>query len=168
MKNCSDQTKIFPRGRNDQLITQKVDKEMLVYDLKIDKAICLNQMAFFVWQQCDGKSSIAEMAGTLEKKVKNGAGEDIVLLALKELDKANLLDRESFNFDEEIKVSRRKLIGYGVPMTVLPVIMSLVAPAAASNHSCIPEGQPCIQGGTRCCGNRICNTSTGTCTRIGR
>lgn len=152
----SDQSKIFPRGRNKQIVTQKVENEMLVYDLKTDKAICLNPTAFFVWQQCDGKTSIAEMAGTLDKKVQNGAGEDMVWLALKELDKANLLDRKSFKFDKEIKVSRRKLIGYGVPMAALPVIMSLVAPAAAGTQSCIPFNQPCDISGTPCCEGHTC------------
>lgn len=151
----------MPLSRNDGLVIQEVDQEVLIYDLETNKAICLNPTAKFVWQHCDHKTSIHEVTKKLSGKFDSKITGDVVRLALNELKKANLLEKETVSIGAEEKVSRRDLVvKYGVPMAVLPIIMSLVAPTSAQTGSCIASGQPCTSGGTPCCGDfTFCNGS---------
>src|SRR3989442_15786012 len=72
----------FPRARKDQLIVKEVDGEVLVYDLRCDKAHCLNSTAGLVWKYCDGKSGVAEIAKSLGDETQTVVDDRIVLLAL--------------------------------------------------------------------------------------
>ena len=55
--------KELPRARQASLIIKEVDDETLIYDLETDKAHCLNSTASRVWKSCDGRTSVAEIAG---------------------------------------------------------------------------------------------------------
>jgi len=134
----------MPMSRTERLVVQQVDDEMLVYDLKLDKAICLNPTAKFLWGQCDGETTIVETLELLNKTFEIDSGEDFVLLAIRELSDANLLADESGFFAGDVGVTRRDLVTrYGVPMATLPIVMALVAPAAVHAQSCAGTGQPC-------------------------
>ena len=47
-----------PVARQNALVMQDVDDELLIYDLQTDKAHCLNRSAVLVWKLCDGTNSI--------------------------------------------------------------------------------------------------------------
>ena len=38
-----------PRRRKDEIIVQELNGEVLIYDLKSNKAICLNEVSSLVW-----------------------------------------------------------------------------------------------------------------------
>jgi len=153
----------MPRERTHRLVIQDVEQEMLVYDLDTNKAVCLNPTAKFVWRKCDGKTSVLEISKLLDKELSTKATQEVVKLALNELQKANLLDEDSFFIDGEPSVSRRDLIkNYGMPMAALPIVMSLVAPSAAQTGSCIPNNQTCTPTGLPCCDTGF-NPCTGLC-----
>ena len=44
-----------PVARQEGLVIQEMPDEVLVFDLKTNKAHCLNETAAFVWKACDGK-----------------------------------------------------------------------------------------------------------------
>ena len=54
-----------PIARKQGLVIQDLPDEVLVYDLDRDRAHCLNTTAAFVWQHCDGKSTVGEIAAKL-------------------------------------------------------------------------------------------------------
>lgn len=152
-----DYSQKFPSSRTSQFITQRVEDEMLIYDLQTDKAICLNPTTYSIWEKCDGKTSIADLIESFDGEFDVDAREEIVLLTLSELDKANLLKSNCFEMPPKTKLSRRRLISeYGVPMAALPVIMSLVAPVAAGTQSCIQPGGACDPMGLECCFGIVC------------
>ena len=146
-----------PRGRTDDIVVQELNGEVLVYDLRDDRAMCLNETSAAVWQACDGSNSVADIA----KKVGN---EDIVWLALDQLKKEKLVEASFARDTVDGSMSRREVvrrIGIG-SMVALPVIASLVAPVAAQTASC----------GTACrnpsdCPNQTCNRCTGTNQTVG-
>lgn len=141
---------IMPRARTSRLVVQDVGQEKLIYDTDTDKAISLNSTARFIWQKCDGNTTVTEMAELL--KIELGIEEtvNLVTLALSDLNNASLLEKGSF--EEMPAITRRDLISqYGVPMAALPVVMALVAPAPAQMGSCIPDFQPCIPINVPCC-----------------
>src|SRR6476619_3126297 len=82
----------FPRARSERLVTRKVDKELLVYDLERDKAHCLNDTAARVWEYCDGQRSTAEISELLSKDLGTRVNEHIVWNALARLQKTQLLE----------------------------------------------------------------------------
>lgn len=121
----------MPLARTKRLIVQEMEDETLVYDLKTNKAVCLNPTAKLVWQKCAGRTNISDVSRFLNKNVESQANKVIIGFALRELKEADLLQYSCLNI-EEPAVSRRDLIAkYGIPIATLPVIMSLVAPVAA-------------------------------------
>jgi hypothetical protein len=150
----------LPRARIDGLVIRELDDETLVYDTVRDKAHCLNRTAALVWGECDGKTTAREVAGTLRSKFNVPVEEDIVWLAIKQLEQFHLIERQS-NLP---LVSRRKIIlKYAPAALALPVIMSISAPTPAVAASCGGSGAPCGGQFPPCCRGFGCIGSPSTC-----
>ena len=146
----------YPMSRHEELVVQELTGEVLIYDLKIDKAFSLNETSAEVWKLCDGTKSVGEITALISEKINSPVTQDLVWLALEQLKKENLLDNGDLLASRFKGVSRRELIKkVGLTTAIaLPVISSLVAPTAAqaqSAGSCIPIGVACTVGGTPCC-----------------
>jgi len=123
-----------PLARTDELVVQKTDNEHLIYDLRTNKAICLNQTAALVWRHCDGKHSVSDIAKELEKKLGLEVSEDLVLLAINQLANEGLL-LAGGELPERLRgVSRREVIRkVGLAsMVALPIVSAIVAPGCRS------------------------------------
>lgn len=160
MKSRSNQN--LPKARKDQLIIKELPDETLIYDLDRDQAHCLNQTAALVWKSCDGKKSVAEINASLAKEAGVPIDERVVWLALDQLEKFSLLAEVPTTPEVFAGMSRRQLIrNIGVAAVALPVIISIAAPTAQAQLSCIPSGQgaPCTNA-TNCCSG-VGNCTTG-------
>ncbi|HKG23128.1 MAG TPA: PqqD family peptide modification chaperone, partial [Blastocatellia bacterium] len=51
-----------PRARRDALVIRRLPEEVLIYDLQRHKAHCLNGSAAIIWNHCDGKTTMKQMA----------------------------------------------------------------------------------------------------------
>ena len=148
-------------ARTEELIVQEVGGETLVYDLKSNHAHCLNTTAAFVWRQCDGRNSMEEIARLLQQEMNAPASEDLVSLAVKQLDKAHLL-QGTLPAGTSATISRRevgrKLSQAGVATALLiPAVMSITAPPAYAAGCCKTSGQSCSSGpGNACCAGLSC------------
>src|SRR5512143_2183904 len=80
-----------PVASNDGLLVRELAGELVVYDLERHEAHCLNRTAAFVFEQCDGRSSVAEITSRLQAQFETPADEDLVWQALGQLDGARLL-----------------------------------------------------------------------------
>ena len=58
----------LPKKRKEGIIVKELPDEVLVYDLDRDKAHCLNHSAAAVWERCDGRTTVAEIARAVEKR----------------------------------------------------------------------------------------------------
>ena len=67
MKNNQE---YLPLARKNQLVIHELKDEVLIYDLKVSKAFCLNHTAAFVWQHADGETPVAQIAFLLQKKLR--------------------------------------------------------------------------------------------------
>src|ERR1700719_830964 len=99
---------MLARRREDGLIVREVDGETLVYDRRRHKAHCLNRAAALVWRQCDGTTSVAELAKLLHEHLQIPVDEAVVWLALDRLARAHLL-AERVERAEPERFSRRDL-----------------------------------------------------------
>ena len=130
---------MLPRTRTKDLVVEKLDDETLVYDLRNNKAHCLNSTASQVWICCDGKTDVAGIARKVTAKIGQPVNPDVVQLALQNLAKAHLLDENAVAGSHSGRVTRRELIktiGKTAAIT-LPLVTSIVAPEAAQAASCV-------------------------------
>ncbi|MGI8467331.1 MAG: hypothetical protein ACR2N3_02655 [Pyrinomonadaceae bacterium] len=151
----------LPQTRNENIVVQNLDKEVLIYDLITNKAFCLNETSAIVFNACDGKTSFDEL------KRKHKLTDDLIHFALGELRRENLI--ESSNDNHFAGLSRREVIRrVGLAsMVALPVISSLIAPkaanAASNNPALLANGQVCLSNSqcqsNRCGGSGLCCSS---------
>lgn len=146
---------VHPLARQASLIVKEVENETLVYDLETDKAHCLNETAARVWRLCDGHNSVSEIARRLSAKATGTVDENVISLALDQLEKFKLLEQPREKRAYRGDMSRRQLVRtLGVAAIVLPMVTSILVPVAAQQASCLKNGQPCEgEEDERCCGN---------------
>ena len=130
---------LMPRARRDELVVEELPDETLVYDLKDHEAHCLNPTAALAWQQCDGRTTVSEMAGILAQELGLPPDEGIVWLALDRLRRAKLLEDGLDIPGGVASHSRRALVRrlavIGGLSILLPVVSSISSPLAAAAAS---------------------------------
>lgn len=151
-----------PKARNREILIQELENEVLIYDLKINKAFSLNETCAMVWRVCDGVKDIDEIAQKLSFKTKELVNKEVVWLALESLKKENLLVDEIeipklFNGLNRREVIRK--VGFAT-MVAIPVITSLIAPTAANAQS----GSGLLALNSLCSTNNQC--ASGFCTLL--
>ena len=155
----------FPKSRTKDLVVQELDKELLIYDLNINKAFCLNETSATVFQLCNGNNSVAEIADLMSKKLKMLVSEEVVWLALDQLKKDNLLegsDEFAVNFNGLTRRQVIKKVGLA-SMIALPVIASVVAPSPAIAASLLGNCLACTSPSDCAinnCLNMVCSVGT--------
>lgn len=150
----------YPKTRQHNLVVQDLAKEILIYDLKNNKAFCLNETSALVWQFSNGLNSAAEIANLMSKKMRILVTEDFVWLALDQLKKDNLLENSSdfeINFNGLNRRQVIKKIGFA-SMIALPLISSVIAPPALTAASLIGLGGACATSPQ--CTNNNCVSQT--------
>jgi hypothetical protein len=138
----------LPKAKTVDMVVQESGKELLLYNLTNNKAYCLNKTSAIIYQACDGETTFAEL-----KEQKNFSDE-LIFFALDELKQENLLDENyvsPFNGLSRRQIVKKIGLSY---FFVLPVIASVVAPAAAAAQS------TCINPGGRLDGQVAGNFST--------
>lgn len=122
----------LPLARQFDLIEKEFADETLIYDLTINKAVCLNESLTNVWRLCNGKNSVADITESLNRKIKASLTNDFVWLALDQLKKYDLLQNSEQLEIDLSGLSRRQMIRkVGLAsMIALPVISSIIAPNA--------------------------------------
>lgn len=141
-----------PIARKERLVVQEMPNEVLVYDLDSNKAHCLNQTAAFVWKNCDGSKSVADIAASYEKLAGDPMTDDLVWLAVDQLNERNLLEKEiATKFAGQSRRTVLKKIGLA-SVIALPIIASLTAPTAALAVACSGVVTSCLgcPNGTQC------------------
>ncbi len=155
----------FPTARKSGLVVQDVPDEVLIFDLKSNKAHCLNLTAATVWKSCDGKTSVREIASILEKQSGKSVSDDIIWLAIDQLNENSLLEgKTSSKFSGQSRREVIKKIGLA-SVIALPVVASLVAPKnAMANVSCVCfSSDDCGFPGFETCTSRNCCNMSGFC-----
>ncbi|HRH45973.1 MAG TPA: PqqD family peptide modification chaperone [Pyrinomonadaceae bacterium] len=152
-------------SRKSNIVVQELENEVLIYDLSINKVLCLNQTAALVYQLCDGTNTVSKISDLMSKELKTIVSEELVLLTLSNLKKNNLLEISAETPDLLPSLSRRevaKKVGLA-SLVALPIIASVVAPSAvmaasdglALNSSCNAPVQcqtgNCTIGSMLCC-----------------
>ncbi|MBX7173254.1 MAG: PqqD family protein [Pyrinomonadaceae bacterium] len=149
--------KKLPTARQNNLVIQNMDTELLVYDLEINKAFSLNQTSALVYNACNGETTFDEL------KVKHNFTDDLIYLTLDELKKESLIADNNYQ-SPFVGMSRRqaaKNVGLAT-MLALPLIYTIIAPTAALALSgCLALAASCSatpQCCSTCCSSGACVT----------
>jgi hypothetical protein len=117
----------------------------------------LNDAAFAVWQLCDGRRSVADVADELDIPV------ETVELTVAELGEAGLLEAAHEGFDS--KLHRREVLRLAAAGLIgalgLPVISSITAGDADAAPSCCNAGGNCLNNNQSCTAS--CQCKSGCC-----
>lgn len=144
--------KIKPLSRKDDLVIQELNGEVLIYDLRANKAFCLNETSARVWQACDGRNSVSDISRQI-------GSDDLVWLALNDLKKEKLVEHELPTPAKFEGMTRRQVVkNIGLSsLLALPIIAGMTAPAAAQTASVC--GQACVANSE--CTNVNCMSCSG-------
>lgn len=150
-----------PKCYRENIVIQELETELLIYDLNINKAYCLNHTSAMVWQLSDGENSVTDISRLMSQKLKTPISEDFVWLALDRLQKADLLDKSTKIENEFNGLTRRQIIRkVGLTsMIAMPMIASVVAPTAvnAQSQTCLPLLKlGCSTFPDNCCSGSFC------------
>ncbi len=160
-----------PRARREGLVVRELPGELLVYDLERHEAHCLNRTAALVFNRADGETTVRDLADALGPELNASDTDRLAWLALDRLDRAHLLDRPLTPPAGLARHSRRDLLRRaGLAAALLPVVTSILAPAAAeAAATCIQDctgqgfGVPCYNNNSSDCGILCACDGAGSC-----
>ena len=141
---------ITPQARTTGVVVEQLADEVLVYDLERDRAHCLNLAAARVWEKCDGKHSVSEIATEV-------GNEEVTWMAVEQLSRAGLLEEKIKR--PAVGMNRREVIKKRAVAAAIgvPVVTSIVAPTASHAANCLPTGASCTTSANCCSG--VCNAN---------
>jgi hypothetical protein len=159
--------KNIPLARQDDLVVRELEDEVL----KSDKAHCLNKAAALVLKHSDGETSVPALASIMSRELSVAVDEELVWIALDELQKNNLLQNRVRRPGRRPGLSRREAMKWALASAAaLPLVTSIAAPAAAQTVSCVLDAEGCRPNGnndaglctvsSQCC-SCCCHTNTG-------
>lgn len=148
-----------PLSRKDDLVIQELNGEVLIYDLRSNKAFCLNETSARVWQACDGSRSVSDIARQI-------GSDDLVWLALNDLKKEKLVEHDLPTPAKFEGMTRRQVVKHiGLSsLLALPIIAGMTAPAAAQGASVCgqlcPDNAFCMNSACMSCSGNpmVCST----------
>jgi hypothetical protein len=153
----------LPAARNENIVVQQLDREVLLYDLTNNQAFCLNETAAVIFNHCDGQTSFADF------KKRTKFNDEMIYFTLDELRRIGLIKDEYPSIFSGI--SRRQAIRQVglASLVALPTILSIAAPQAMhAASSLLPFGSECTTGAE--CVNGACRPvgrSSICCANIG-
>jgi hypothetical protein len=120
---------MLPVARQSDLHFEEVGDDLVVYDHRTQAAHSLNAAAAYVWEQCDGTRSAAEIAAAAR-----AAGlpwtDATITEAIAQLHAKNLVEPTAVASSPTPRITRRVLTKAAVAALV-PAIVSIATPAAA-------------------------------------
>jgi hypothetical protein len=119
----------------EHLSIQQIGSETLVYDERRHLAFCLNESSSVIWSLANGEHTIVQIARAASIQLKTPVSEDLVLFALKELQKDGLVEHTPIA-EAGKTISRRAMLqrlGAGGAM-LLPIVSTIIAPTAAQAY----------------------------------
>lgn len=154
----------LPRAHHDGVLATDVGDEVVVYDPRDHRGHCLNPPAAVVWRHLDGRTSMAELVAHLQRELDAPADEDMVWLAVEELQRAQLLDgpveRPASRGVSRRSALRRMGAAVGTGAVLLPAISTIVAPPAHAQASAVGCSPPDTCATFTCAGGCACVPTT--------
>ncbi len=150
-----------PRARRDDLLTTKLDDEVVVYDPESKRAHSLNRLAVTVWNHADGSKSVDELRQAVSAEIGTPIDTTAVVSAIRKLERAHLLLNKVAAVGP---MTRREMLTksgkFGAAAMAVPLVASAFVPVAAAAASVVihPECS-----GSACGSFTPCSSSNPDC-----
>lgn len=154
-----------PLARRSGLILRSVGDELVVYDTERHEAHCLDPAAAAVFRACNGRRNLRELTALLGQELPHAADASWVRLALGQLERARLLETPL----RGPVPARRDVLRRLGQAALLPAVVSVLSPTAATAASCRPVNAPCTAS-SQCCAPLCCKRTgpqANTCQAVG-
>ena len=117
--------------RGDRITVREIEAEVLIYDGRTHRAWCLNPSSACIWQLCDGRNTVGNIAAGAAKELGLAVTEELVLMTIEELQEKGLLEGDMGEARPR-DASRREMIQKLSLATaaLLPVVAAITAPPA--------------------------------------
>jgi hypothetical protein len=129
---------VKPKSLNrDRLVVEELGTELMIYDQRRNQAFCLNRKAAFVWEHCDGKTNVAEIAAQMAQSLNEPIDVTVVQFALQGLSKDGLLETSTLLPFAAERLTRRDMMQkVGVRAAVaLPLVTALLVATPKAHAS---------------------------------
>ena len=159
----------LPVARDEGLLIENVGDETVVFDADAKEAHCLSALAAVVFSNCDGRTSIDELAATASERLGEQVDAERVMDALAQLEERDLMEpRAPAQVGHTRRSMVRKTVVASGVVAATPLISSILAPASyaattpgcgvnPNNVLCCPCGRTGDGNKQDCC--QIKNTS---------
>lgn len=126
--------------RSTTVVTEVVGDGLGVFDPTRNQSYVLNATSALVFQHCDGQTTPQQLAERLRQKfnVSPSQAEQLLSLALAELEKANLLQSNAAHMRPAVAMPSRRqfvkgLVGAGLALAIMPMVAPVTVQAAAGD-----------------------------------
>jgi len=125
-----------PKARRESLLSQELPDEVVVYDTARHQVHCLNLTATLVWKQCDGQTTVTEIARLVGARLEIPPDEAVVWHALDQLAEFHLLEESTTRHVTASVLTRRALMQrLAAAGVALAAVTSIQAPLPADAQS---------------------------------
>ena len=123
-----------PLAKKNNIFAENLPQEVVLYDKSNNKVHCLNKTAAAVWESSDGTKTVDDLARIVEAKSGAPVDRKLVLLALDELEKADLMEAGSGVVLDAALASRREAVGK-IAMASTALVATLIASPPTTHAS---------------------------------
>ncbi len=116
------------KARRGNLLSRKVGEETVIYDMDNDKALCLDKVSAIVWEASCDLNDMNELLNVLHRNGIEDADEQLVVLAIEQLNESNLLENSIDNETSQASILPRRDVLRQLTMysaAALPLVTSL-------------------------------------------
>lgn len=124
-----------PKARRESLLIEELPTELLVYDQKRHRAHCLNASAAAVFRSADGSRSVADIVRDVSARLAAPVSEDLVWIALEELEKNELLAAPLPRARDGHSRREFFLKAGAAAAVMVPMVLAITAPTPAYAQS---------------------------------
>jgi hypothetical protein len=123
---------------------EQLGSELCIYNWQRKEVHALNPTAARVWQQCDGQTSLTQIAAMLQTElhVPDAEAKELAWLTLAQLEKAHLLHADVVKPAHRKVLPRRAFLKLGIAAALLPMVHSIAAPTPVAAQSPLPTPTP--------------------------
>ncbi len=132
-----DHTSQTPRAKQTRLVVEEMAEGTIVYNSVKSDLHSLNSTASFVWKQCDGKRTVAEIVRNFASEYQMPDSQEAVWIALDQLESNGLLEEALTRPVETHLLSRRGMLKHASQgaLIALPLVTTMMAPTPANAQS---------------------------------